>query len=113
MLVLSRKRTERIVMPLTAQVLRQLVQMIPEGTDDADLTPVVTLTVVVAEIRDDKTRLGVEAPKFVPVHREEVYKQICDSQQAGVRDKDRSIAASETKLYQDLAEVIASVDPGK
>ena len=31
------------------------------------------ITVVVLEIRGDKVRLGVEAPKEVPVHRREVW----------------------------------------
>jgi len=34
------------------------------------------ITIVVVEIRGDKCRLGVEAPKEVPVHRREVYDAI-------------------------------------
>lgn len=34
------------------------------------------ITIVVVEIRGDKVRLGVEAPKEVPVHRQEVYEAI-------------------------------------
>lgn len=34
------------------------------------------ITIVVVEIRGDKVRLGVEAPKDVPVHRREVYDAI-------------------------------------
>ena len=51
MLVLSRKRNESIVI-----------------NND--------ITIVVVEIRGDKVRLGVEAPKVVPVHRREVYDAI-------------------------------------
>jgi carbon storage regulator len=51
MLVLSRKKNESIVI-----------------NDD--------ITIVVVEIRGDKVRLGVEAPKEVPVHRSEVYEAI-------------------------------------
>jgi carbon storage regulator len=51
MLVLSRKKNESIVI-----------------NDD--------ITIVVVEIRGDKVRLGVEAPKEVPVHRNEVYEAI-------------------------------------
>jgi carbon storage regulator len=51
MLVLSRKKNESIVI-------------------DNDIT------IVVVEIRGDKVRLGVEAPKEVPVHRREVYEAI-------------------------------------
>jgi len=48
MLVLSRKKNESIVI-----------------NDD--------ITIVVVEIRGDKVRLGVEAPREVPVHRREVF----------------------------------------
>jgi carbon storage regulator len=57
MLVLSRKKNESIVI-----------------NDD--------ITIVVVEIRGDKVRLGVEAPKEVPVHRNEVYEAIRRNQQA-------------------------------
>lgn len=55
MLVLSRKKNESIVI-----------------NDD--------ITIVVVEIRGDKVRLGVEAPKEVPVHRQEVWEAIQRSQ---------------------------------
>lgn len=34
------------------------------------------IVITVIEVRGDKVRLGVEAPKDVPVHREEVYEAI-------------------------------------
>lgn len=51
MLVLSRKKNESIVI-----------------NND--------IRIVVVEIRGDKVRLGVEAPREVPVHRREVYDAI-------------------------------------
>lgn len=57
MLVLSRKKNESIVI-----------------NND--------ITIVVVEIRGDKVRLGVEAPKEVPVHRREVYDAIRRSEAA-------------------------------
>jgi carbon storage regulator len=50
-LVLSRKKNESIII-----------------NDD--------ITIVVVEIRGDKVRLGVEAPKEIPVHRREVFDAI-------------------------------------
>lgn len=54
MLVLSRKKNESIVI-----------------NND--------IRIVVVEIRGDKVRLGVEAPREVPVHRNEVYEAIQNS----------------------------------
>ena len=51
MLVLSRKKNETIVIK-----------------DD--------ITITVVDIRGDKVRLGIDAPKDVPVHRREVYEAI-------------------------------------
>ncbi|MFN0053661.1 MAG: carbon storage regulator CsrA [Planctomycetales bacterium] len=51
MLVLSRKKNESIII------------------DD-------TIVVTVVEIKGDKVRLGIEAPKEVPVHRSEVHAAI-------------------------------------
>jgi carbon storage regulator len=42
------------------------------------------ITVTVVEIRGDKVRLGIDAPKEVTVHRREVYEAI--QNQAKVRD---------------------------
>jgi len=72
MLVLSRKKNESIII-----------------NDD------ITLTVV--EIRGDKVRLGIEAPKNVTVHRQEVYdaiqnqaKQIDSSEAATVPESGKT-----------------------
>ena len=51
MLVLSRKKGQRV--------------MIGDG-----------IVITVVEVRGNKVRFGIDAPKEVPVHREEVYNQI-------------------------------------
>jgi carbon storage regulator len=61
MLVLSRKKNESIVI-----------------NND--------ITIVVVEIRGDKVRLGVEAPKDIPVHRREVYDAIHRANNAAPAD---------------------------
>lgn len=64
MIVLSRRKNESIVI-----------------NDD--------ITIVIIEIRGDKVRLGVEAPKDVPVYRREVYDAIRrHNQQQGFGDYD-------------------------
>jgi len=57
MLVLSRKKNESIII-----------------NDN--------ITVIVIEIRGDKVRLGIEAPKDVTVHRREVYEAIQNQSRA-------------------------------
>lgn len=41
------------------------------------------IKIVVVEIRGDKVRLGIEAPKEVPVHRHEVFDAIADTSATG------------------------------
>ncbi len=73
MLVLSRKRNESIVI-----------------NND--------ITIVVVEIRGDKVRLGVEAPKEIPVHRQEVYDAIhgVEEEQQSAGDPSSSAEQAET-----------------
>jgi carbon storage regulator len=70
MLVLSRKKNESIVI-----------------NDD--------ITIVVVEIRGDKVRLGVEAPKEVPVHRREVYDAIKRSENEQRGNRSSAIESSD------------------
>lgn len=51
MLVLSRKKNESVVV---------------DGS----------IRITVVEVRGDKVRLGIEAPKDIPVHRSEIYEAI-------------------------------------
>lgn len=43
------------------------------------------IEVTVVDIRGDKVRLGINAPKQIPVHRKEVYDQIRDENRAAAR----------------------------
>ncbi|MEP3480515.1 MAG: carbon storage regulator CsrA [Fuerstiella sp.] len=58
MLVLSRKKGESIVI----------------GDD---------IVVTIVEVRGDKIRLGIEAPRDVPVHRKEIRDAILSTQSSG------------------------------
>jgi carbon storage regulator len=71
MLVLSRKKNESIVI-----------------NND--------ITIVVVDIRGDKVRLGVDAPKEVPVHRQEVF-DLIKQNEATARDA----AAKEAEATED------------
>ena len=70
MLVLSRKKNESIII-----------------NDN--------ITVTVIEIRGDKVRLGIEAPKDVTVHRREVYEAIQNQAKSHELDRGTSPVAPE------------------
>ena len=53
---------------------RENVSPIPQKNESIVIND--DITIVVVEIRGDKVRLGVEAPKEVPVHRREVFDAI-------------------------------------
>ena len=58
MLILSRKKDEKIIIA---------------GEE---------IVITVVEIRGDKVRLGIEAPRDIPIHREEVHLRMAAEQQA-------------------------------
>ena len=65
MLVLSRQRDESIMIG-----------------DDVEI--------VIVDVRGDKVRLGITAPKHIPVHRREIYDAIQREKAAGKEPKRRS-----------------------
>jgi len=69
MLVLSRKKNESIII-----------------NDD--------ITIIVVEIRGDKVRLGIEAPKTVTVHRQEVYDAIQEQEKRGGSNEPAAVPES-------------------
>ena len=71
MLVLSRKKNESIII-----------------NDN--------ITVTVVEIRGDKVRLGIDAPKDVSVHRREVYEAI--QNQAKARDEETPVVRPDANV---------------
>lgn len=54
------------------------------------------ITVTIVEIRGDKVRLGIEAPKDVSVHRREVYEAI--QSQARAREANATARSGEGHL---------------
>lgn len=87
MLVLSRRRNERIIM----------------GSGDA------RVEVVVIDIRPDKVRLGVDAPRDYPVHRSEIYAAIeRSSHDSPSRDKLPGVLPRDLHINSSLQPTILS-----
>ena len=80
MLVLSRRRTERIIM----------------GSGDQ------RVDVVVIDLRSDKVRLGIDAPRDYPVHRSEIY--------AAIEKQSESTDRRELHIRSPLPEVVHARD---
>lgn len=80
MLVLSRKKNESIVI-----------------NDN--------ITLVVVDIKGDKVRLGINAPKDVPVHRKEIYNAI----RAGEK-REEYLSARCPNPVSDFPEVAAEIE---
>ncbi|MBN2588919.1 MAG: carbon storage regulator CsrA [Sedimentisphaerales bacterium] len=73
MLVLSRQRDESIMIG-----------------DDVEI--------IIVDVRGDKVRLGITAPKDIPVHRREIYDAIQKEKSAGIESGHSK--ASDTKSEQ-------------
>lgn len=64
------------------------------------------IRITVVEVRHDQVKLGITAPRDIPVHREEVYREIQEENR-------RAVAAEKTPDLRDLAQLLTSPDkPG-
>ena len=61
---------------LTIRTCQGLAMLVLSRKKDEKIIIGDSITLMVVEIRGDKVRLGIEAPKEVSVHREEVYEAI-------------------------------------
>lgn len=77
MLVLTRKRDESIII----------------GDE---------IRVTVVDVRGDQVKLGIDAPRSIPVHREEIYKEI---------QEENRRAALQRDISQDVGELFGKQPP--
>lgn len=83
MLVLSRKKDEKIIIdpnliPIPEDASEEVKAKLQRIIDSFHGESV---EIMVVDIRGDKVRLGIEAAKEVPVHREEIYEAIKKEEQ--------------------------------
>lgn len=75
MLILTRRAGQTIVVG-EAEVLH-------EAEDGLQVIPIAPIRIQVIEIKGKQVRLGIEAPRALPIHREEVWKRIQAEREAG------------------------------
>lgn len=57
------------------------------------------VVVTVIEVRGDQVRIGIDAPRSVPVHREEIFRQVAAENAAAIKSfSDRSKQLLQRKI---------------
>lgn len=57
-------------------VLKGLIMLVLSRTKDESIMIGDDVEIVIVDVRGDKVRLGITAPKEIPVHRREIYDAI-------------------------------------
>jgi carbon storage regulator len=71
------------------------------------------VSVTILDVRGGQVRLGIEAPKHIEVHREEVYRRIRGSEAEGASSDGLPglLAASNRRLYRRKRRIIHNPTP--
>ncbi|RKS80175.1 carbon storage regulator [Motilibacter peucedani] len=56
------------------------------------------VTITVLEVRGDLVRIGIDAPRSVQVHREEVYKELQEANRVAAQAPEDAVAALTAQL---------------
>lgn len=58
------------------------------------------IKITVVDVRGDQVKLGIEAPRHIPVHREEIYREIQEENRRAALKDAPDLAALESALRQ-------------
>lgn len=58
------------------------------------------IKITVVDVRGDQVKLGIEAPRHIPVHREEIYREIQEENRRAALKDAPDLAALERALRQ-------------
>lgn len=61
------------------------------------------IRIVVVEVRGEQVKLGIDAPRHIPVHREEVYREI--------QEENRRAALAAAGQIEQLSEALNEPEP--
>lgn len=87
MLVLTRTLGQRLIIGSDKKIKTEVTKTLThssthEGSNLSNEKVVIT----VLEIRGNQVRIGIEAPKHIPVHREEIYQRIQNEEKIKVSE---------------------------
>jgi len=71
------------------------------------------IKITVVDVRGDQVKLGIEAPRHVPVHREEIYREIQEENRRAALKDTPDLAALERVLHRSGATPTEPVERGK
>jgi len=60
--------------------------------------------IIIVDVRGDKVRLGITAPKDIPVHRREIYDAIQREKESGKNPKEQENTKTQTESKKETKE---------
>lgn len=89
MLVLTRTLGQRLIIGKDEKIKTGITEALAHSiTLQSDLSNE-KIVITVLEIRGNQVRIGIEAPKHIPVHREEIYQRIRNEEKIKVPETEK------------------------
>lgn len=58
------------------------------------------IKITIVDVRNDQVKLGIDAPREIPVHREEVYREIQEENRRAATKQDRDLSKITKLLFK-------------